>query len=357
MASAGTKEINYDREKYQSDSMYRAIMNLIHVPSEMETADSDDYTEFFDFALNIYGPPESVAMASQPEPESDFASEMKWENALKDAKKASIPEDDTVFENALVAASKAAKKSTPTKKGRFERADTTNAEIEIQAKVYKSILDTMKIGDKNIHTFQVKDIKSLTILESYEFILPKYNSLETLILTDTCRITLKQNLRISKVIILELVFIVLTQSQSQIFNSIHLSFWPRKALPKSNPLGFSRANLSLFEKGSIHIVLENVKGILQGQNKGVIYLKLRIDDKKKIFYPTDEDFDSIGEYDNGIHIQRFLKLIIDILNSTSDSFFPILGAKVFRKTKRRTKRKRDKRKRSKRKRSKRKKTR
>ena len=331
MASAGTKGIDYDREKYQTDSMYRAVINMIYVPVEIETPDNDNYTEFFESG---HAPAHELEPAPAPAHELEPAPAPELEPAPAPA---SAPEPK------------------PSKKT-LTRKPTTTAEKELQKEVYEKTFETMNIGTKIMETFEVKDINPPTFSESPDFILPKNNAeMVKLTLTPTTSITLKQKLK-KKVIILELAF----SGAMKIFNKIHLSFWPRIELPNKDPSTFTKADFNLFEKGSIHIVLELVKGILDGKNKGPIYLKLRIDDSTKMFYMTDEDFDSIGKYENGPDIQRFLKLIVEILNAKKDNFFPTLGTKLFRKTKKKkktkTKRKR-KRKTKKKKKTKRTKTR
>ena len=47
MATATNAEIfEVDMEQYSSDPVYRAIMNMIHIPPEIEEVDKDDYTDF-----------------------------------------------------------------------------------------------------------------------------------------------------------------------------------------------------------------------------------------------------------------------------------------------------------------------
>ena len=110
------------------------------------------------------------------------------------------------------------------------------------------------------------------------------------------------------------------------FNKIHMSFWPR--IDNIDSKNLSKKKFSLFQKGSIHIVLENVKGIL---DKGV-YVKLRLNSSKK-FYIATADINAIKLYEKGENILEFIKLILNIINSTSKIFFPSLGAKRKKKTK------------------------
>ena len=61
----------------------------------------------------------------------------------------------------------------------------------------------------------------------------------------------------------------------------------------SGALVASKKDFDLFQRGSIHVVLEKVKGTF-----GPVYAKLRIDNSTGQFYITQEDLDSIGEFEN-----------------------------------------------------------
>lgn len=207
------------------------------------------------------------------------------------------------------------------------RQKTKPMQVSAQASMHKALLDSLVVGDKKHATFTFNSIKSNVLEKSNEFILKKGSNVEKLTITPESRITLTQSKKISNVIILELRF--LDKSKSSLFNSIHLSFWPRKSLEvPGNPLNLSNKDFELFQRGSIHIVLEKVTGPF-----GKVYAKLRIDDSKREFYITPEDLASIGEFDDGENIQRFILLLVDIINSTASVFFPLIGAYPFRKTK------------------------
>lgn len=332
MATA-VKEDKVDMESYKSDPIYRAIMNMIHVPLELEKSDpdDDDYTSFFEnefvqLALDVYGTDSPVSEGPMAEPMAESVKKEPSE-ALKEALDTSRS------------------KKQRQKRALVKRAETTNEQIELYNSIYRSVKDSMKIGDAFIQTYQVGDIPSETILLNKVFTLPKGSGKEILTLNPTNRITLKQRVKISNVIVIDLKFI--GESNSSLFNNVHISFWPRKSIPSGNPLHLSKKNFTLFRKGSIHIVLQNV---MLGNE--YVYIKVRLDDKTKKFIITDEDYASLHAFkdednDNGVDdIIRFIELIVDILNYSIKDFFPALGAKLFRKrkSKRKSKRKTKKRK-------------
>ena len=313
MASTNAEELDVDMELYKRDPVYRAIMNMIHIPEELEKVDKDDYSDFFNLTNYLYEPEAMAGPAPEPE--------------------------------AMAGPSGPSSRKERSKRKLIGRADTTNEQIEKEKSMHQSLLDSLNVGDKNIFTFQFKDITSSVLSETNEFILKKGTVVEKLTITPESRITLKQEKKISDVVILELKFI--GKTNSSLFNKIHLSFWPRKTtLSGANPLNLSKKDFTLFQKGSIHIVLEKVKGAL-----GPVYAKLRIDDSLKLFYITQEDLDSIGESENGSNIQKFVLLLIDIINSTAPTFFPNIGAFPFIK-RRRSRKKSYKKKPSKKRRSK-----
>jgi len=323
MASTNAGELDVDMELYKRDPVYRAIMNMIHIPEELEKVDKDDYSDFFNLTNYLYEPEAMAGPAPEPE-----------------AMAGPAPEPEAMAGPSGPPPSRKER----SKRKLIGRADTTNEQIEKEKSMHQSLLDSLNVGDKNIFTFQFKDITSSILSETNEFILKKGTVVEKLTITPESRITLKQQKKISDVVILELKFI--GKTNSSLFNKIHLSFWPRKTtLSGANPLKLSKKDFTLFQKGSIHIVLEKVKGAL-----GPVYAKLRIDDSLKQFYITQEDLDSIGESENGANIQRFVLLLIDIINSTAPTFFPNIGAFPFRK--RRSKKKSYKKKPSKKRRSK-----
>lgn len=48
MATATTNAelFEVDMDQYENDAVYRAIMNMIHIPPEIEEVGKDDYTDF-----------------------------------------------------------------------------------------------------------------------------------------------------------------------------------------------------------------------------------------------------------------------------------------------------------------------
>lgn len=321
MATATNAEIfEVDMEQYSSDPVYRAIMNMIHIPPEIEEVDKDDYTDFFYLTNFLYQPDTTEGPSPEPEPE------------------------------VMAGPSMPSSRKARSKRKLIGRAETTNEQIEKEKEMHKSLLGSINIGDKKPLTVQFKDISSKVLTESNEFILKSGSTEEKLTITPSSRVTLTQGKKISKVIILEIKFV--GKTKSSLFNKIHMSFWPRKTtFTGANPLKLSKKDFDLFQRGSIHVVLEKVKGAF-----GPVYAKLRINNSTKQFYITQEDLDSIGEFENGPNIQRFILLLIDIINSTASVFFPTIGAYPFRK-KKSSKKRTYKKKKSKKRRSRKKKTR
>ena len=156
-------------------------------------------------------------------------------------------------------------------------------------------------------------------------------------------ITFNHKLKDSGLIVIEIKF----SGSNKVFN-VHLSYWPKINLPDTHPSNYSLTDFKIFKNGSIHLVLDYIKGAVDKTT----YLKLKLDPGTKQFIIPAEDFAALTiESNNGEMAQKFFQIILKILNHTKDYFFPELG-KSKRKKSRKKSRKSRKKKKSKKKRRK-----